>query len=129
MYKFLYTLKAMFTDYKVKNTSTSILLYKISIIIAIAIVLINLLHFIHIYPHSLPILTKYKMLILSLFSILCCWGGNVLAKHPQYLNHRVAITEENVDKVYYKASISIRILIMFILSIVLIISILKYCQA
>jgi hypothetical protein len=116
----------MFADYKVKSTSTTKRLFITSIILSIVIIIINTIHFIHIYPHSLPFLTKYKMMILSLFSILCAWGGNVLAKHPQYLNHKVAITEENVDKVYNKASISIRILIVIMLSVLLLISSMNY---
>lgn len=62
-------------------------------------------------------ISKYKMLLLSAFGLMIALGGHYLVKYPQHFNYRVEITEENAAYQYKKTILSLRWLIIFILSV------------
>lgn len=77
---------------------------------------------------SVPFLTKYKMLFLSIFGLIIAVGGKYLVKYPQYLNHRKEITAVNAEQEYRKTALSIRWLVIFVLFSLSVISMVAFFQ-
>lgn len=102
-------------DIHIEPTSSDKILKSLITYLAVIILLVNGLELYLNWKQETAWLVRYKMMMLSVFSILVAIGGHYLTRHPQYFNYRKEIHANNAAYEYRRSIQAVRTALVFML--------------